>query len=454
MERRKLGVVTPLTASGRSPLPEMRYGEEFEDNERVATTSLIQQCIEATAEAVQGQRDLITEQREVEKDAPKLTIVTRSDWIKFTALYKAYQFKKGTYSIVRQIDQEHHDSFICHISSPEFLCLDNDEISKCFDKHFAVITASGYEEVSKALCMPVSRVLCRSAIDIYSQEFLATIQHNSNISTCFSRLQSNCDSISEIGIPEGESGVDISTMNNNISSITSHNLVDNITIQSQSFSEFSSVPEVFQTFGPEIGKNLYEEVNEEGDEEEVIFVDAEANEEAELDDASDEFLYNAVLCFASTDSPDVSWDTDSELSDFEFDFDLADFGVETSAEHTDSITVVHLGLMVAGATDVVTDTSVPVDPLDGKETARVMRAVSLIQSVFRGRRGRVKMKVLEAGWEATLSRVVLIEGQLDMAREERDRSSRTEQQQDMTRAAQTVSQDTGASLGGTEHRLQ
>ena len=181
MERRKVGLVTPLTDSGRSPLPEMEYGEEVENNEPDANTSLIQQLMEATAEAAKGQRELITEQREVEKAAPMLKIITRSEWIKFKALYKAYQFKKGTYSIVRQIDQEHHDfcaTFICNISVPEFLYLDNDVISKCFDKHFAVITASGYEEVLQTLYMPISSVFDRSAIDIYSQQFLATLLKN------------------------------------------------------------------------------------------------------------------------------------------------------------------------------------------------------------------------------------------------------------------------------------
>ena len=181
MERRKVGLVTPLTASGRSPLPEMEYGEEVENNEPDTNTSLIQQLMEATAEAAKGQRELITEQREVEKAAPMLKTITRSEWIKFKALYKAYQFKKGTYSIVRQIDQEHHDfcaTFICNISVPEFLYLDNDAISKCFDKHFAVITASGYEEVLQTLYMPISSVFDRSAIDIYSQQFLATLLKN------------------------------------------------------------------------------------------------------------------------------------------------------------------------------------------------------------------------------------------------------------------------------------
>ena len=41
MERRKVGLVTPLTDSGRSPLPEMEYGEEVENNEPDANTSLI-----------------------------------------------------------------------------------------------------------------------------------------------------------------------------------------------------------------------------------------------------------------------------------------------------------------------------------------------------------------------------------------------------------------------------
>ena len=38
------------------------------------------------------------------------------------------------------------------------------------------------------------------------------------------------------------------------------------------------------------------------------------------------FLYNAVSFFVSTDSSDVSWETECELSVFENDIDLCDFG--------------------------------------------------------------------------------------------------------------------------------
>ena len=86
MERRKVGLVTPFACSERSPLPEMQYGEDIENTEPDSNTSLIQQLLETTAEAARSQRELITEQREVEKSAPTFKTVTRSEWIDFKAL--------------------------------------------------------------------------------------------------------------------------------------------------------------------------------------------------------------------------------------------------------------------------------------------------------------------------------------------------------------------------------
>ena len=129
--------------------------------------------------------------------------------------------------------------------------------------------------------------------------------------------------------PDKGSAAEISTTNN-CPHCQNHEaqLINSTTfkIQSTSFSEFVYVPEILHTFGPENGKNIYQEKEEEGYEE-VIFVYTNVTDEEELDEASMEFLFNAVLSFASTDSDDVSWDSDSELPDFEFDFDFGDFGV-------------------------------------------------------------------------------------------------------------------------------
>ena len=56
-------------------------------------------------------------------------------------------------------------------------------------------------------------------------------------------------------------------------------------------------------------------------------------------------------------SSDKLWDTWSDMSDFDFAIDLGEY----------ELVLNNLGLVVAGLTGVVTDTSVPVDTLDGKE---------------------------------------------------------------------------------------
>ena len=72
--------------------------------------------------------------------------------------------------IVETIKQEHPEyyaTYICGILVPEFLLLDNGEIIKYFNEHFAVITASGF--------MTPSTVFSRPAVNIYVQQFLATL---------------------------------------------------------------------------------------------------------------------------------------------------------------------------------------------------------------------------------------------------------------------------------------
>ena len=125
VSRRDVNLITPLSALRGSP-PELDNGEDNEEKQSDKGLILLQQLVEASTDAAKGQRELITEQRAVERAAPTLKSLTKSDWIKFKAAFDAYEFIGGTYKIVRQIDQHLHSfcaAYICNISQSEFVRL-------------------------------------------------------------------------------------------------------------------------------------------------------------------------------------------------------------------------------------------------------------------------------------------------------------------------------------------
>ena len=167
------------------------------------------------------------------------------------------------------------------------------------------------------------------------------------------------------------------------------NGIEKIKTDNPAFYELFFSPKVLESSKPEIEKNL-DHNEEDNEEKEVVFADEEATEE-EGDD-----LEEVVFPFMSSDElwdAAMLWDSASELSDFEFDIDLCDFGVctkisslavaetrlETSAGPADFCTATDSDMVVFKAgellmylesgvlnmaeADLMVDTSLPVDTI-------------------------------------------------------------------------------------------
>ena len=103
---------------------------------------------------------------------------------------------------------------------------------------------------------------------------------------------------------------------------------------------------------------------------------------------------HTALSLAYMESSTVSWETGSEMSDSNFDIDLSDY----------DMLVNDMRLSVAGEYGDVMDTPVSVDTRGASASLMEMQSASLFQAVYRGYKGRVKMKLVKEMRRAADSR--------------------------------------------------
>ena len=173
-------LTTPLTREARSSwfIPS---GQGFiEESKESPLEARFQQLLQVSIDTAKVQQTFNVDQREVEKNAPRLTELDRESYIEFKSLNDVYEQKLGSKSVIQRMDPKKIKvcaKYIAFMDIAKFLLLDNSEIFAILDKEFGIDTSTNYLAVLKNLYMKPCE-FSRSAIEKYVTSFLLALEDN------------------------------------------------------------------------------------------------------------------------------------------------------------------------------------------------------------------------------------------------------------------------------------
>ena len=139
---------TPNTTKVRSSFVPGSSSEGLAANAELEPMKIFQEFLQASIDATNGQKELVKEERKVEKKFKKLNEMNQKVYIDWKARCKNYRQRKGKDKMVDLMDsdmQEYCAEYICELELDDFLLLENSEITDLLDKFFDINEANYYE---------------------------------------------------------------------------------------------------------------------------------------------------------------------------------------------------------------------------------------------------------------------------------------------------------------------
>ena len=173
---------TPNTTKVRSSFVLGSSSEGLATNAELEPIKIFQEFLQASIDATNGQKELVKEERKVEKEFKKLNEMNQKVYIDWKARCKNYRQRKGKDKMVDLMDsdmQEYCAEYICELELDDFLLLENSEITDLLDTFFDINEANYYESTLVTFFMK-PKEFSRVDVEDYCTAFLGALQKNPN----------------------------------------------------------------------------------------------------------------------------------------------------------------------------------------------------------------------------------------------------------------------------------